>query len=265
MSRSGNWLRFRSSFSRPDIARNSRSRSEEPRGSAQLPDLGAYSLPARRDQPEMRQYFFESEKDGMPFSRDTARWSISAPRCSSTSGRSAPRRTSTGKATNGCTIRWRRRRMPARNSALPSAARIAASRIRLPSSTFRDELRRAQSQRGARAECRCEKGRLRPRHRRGRCQPLSRENGGDIIWEIGSGILAAATATAPSIRNCLRRSPPTTRSRWSNSRSARAPAGHGGVLPAAKVSEEISKIRGVAMDEDCISPAYHKAFRRRWK
>ncbi len=35
-----------------------------------------------------------------------------------------------------------------------------------------------------------------------------------------------------------------------------AKPGHGGVLPAAKVSEEISKIRGVAMGEDCISPAY---------
>ena len=39
-----------------------------------------------------------------------------------------------------------------------------------------------------------------------------------------------------------------------------AKPGHGGVLPAAKVSEEISKIRGVAMDEDCISPATHRAF-----
>ena len=39
-----------------------------------------------------------------------------------------------------------------------------------------------------------------------------------------------------------------------------AKPGHGGVLPAAKVSEEISKIRGVAMGEDCISPAYHRAF-----
>jgi glutamate synthase domain-containing protein 2 len=39
-----------------------------------------------------------------------------------------------------------------------------------------------------------------------------------------------------------------------------AKPGHGGVLPAAKVSEEISKIRGVPMGEDCISPATHRAF-----
>ena len=40
--------------------------------------------------PEMRQYFFEDDKDGTPFSRDSARSSTSAPRGSSTSGRSAP-------------------------------------------------------------------------------------------------------------------------------------------------------------------------------
>jgi len=39
-----------------------------------------------------------------------------------------------------------------------------------------------------------------------------------------------------------------------------AKPGHGGVLPAAKVSEEISRIRGVSMGEDCISPAGHSAF-----
>ena len=39
-----------------------------------------------------------------------------------------------------------------------------------------------------------------------------------------------------------------------------AKPGHGGVLPAAKVTAEISKIRGVPMGEDCVSPATHRAF-----
>jgi glutamate synthase domain-containing protein 2 len=39
-----------------------------------------------------------------------------------------------------------------------------------------------------------------------------------------------------------------------------AKPGHGGVLPAAKVTEEISRIRGVPMGQDCISPAAHSAF-----
>jgi glutamate synthase domain-containing protein 2 len=39
-----------------------------------------------------------------------------------------------------------------------------------------------------------------------------------------------------------------------------AKPGHGGVLPAAKVTEEIAAIRGVEPGKDCISPASHSAF-----
>ena len=39
-----------------------------------------------------------------------------------------------------------------------------------------------------------------------------------------------------------------------------AKPGHGGVLPAAKVSAEISATRGVSMGQDCVSPARHSAF-----
>src|SRR6185295_15123609 len=34
----------------------------------------------------------------------------------------------------------------------------------------------------------------------------------------------------------------------------------GGILPAAKVTHEISVTRGVPMGEDCLSPARHRAF-----
>jgi glutamate synthase domain-containing protein 2 len=39
-----------------------------------------------------------------------------------------------------------------------------------------------------------------------------------------------------------------------------AKPGHGGVLPGAKVTEEISKARGVPIGVDCISPARHSSF-----
>ena len=39
-----------------------------------------------------------------------------------------------------------------------------------------------------------------------------------------------------------------------------AKPGHGGVLPAAKVTEEIAAIRGVPAGRDCLSPARHSAF-----
>src|SRR6202030_2662403 len=39
-----------------------------------------------------------------------------------------------------------------------------------------------------------------------------------------------------------------------------AKPGHGGVLPAAKVSAEIARTRGVPMGKDCISPSAHSCF-----
>ena len=39
-----------------------------------------------------------------------------------------------------------------------------------------------------------------------------------------------------------------------------AKPGHGGVLPAAKVSPEIAATRGVPMGHDCVSPAQHSEF-----
>ena len=39
-----------------------------------------------------------------------------------------------------------------------------------------------------------------------------------------------------------------------------AKPGHGGMLPAAKLSAEIAATRGVPMGQDCVSPAAHSAF-----
>ncbi len=40
-----------------------------------------------------------------------------------------------------------------------------------------------------------------------------------------------------------------------------AKPGKGGVLPASKITPEIAEIRGIPLNKDVISPAYHKAFR----
>ena len=39
-----------------------------------------------------------------------------------------------------------------------------------------------------------------------------------------------------------------------------AKPGHGGILPAAKLTEEIAEIRDVPMGKDVLSPPAHKAF-----
>ena len=85
--------------------------------------------------PEMRQYFFESEKDGMPFSRDTR--AVVYQRAKMALDK-RPFGTQDDVYREG--YEWMHHSMapkplPTRNSASPSAARIAPSRIRPRSST----------------------------------------------------------------------------------------------------------------------------------
>ncbi len=95
----------------------------------------------------------------------------------------------------------------------------------------------------------------------GGVSPYHREAGGDLIWEIGSGYFGcrasdggfdpdrfAAAAADPQIRMIEVKL------------SQGAKPGHGGVLPKAKITAEIAAIRGVPMDRDCVSPACHAAF-----
>jgi glutamate synthase domain-containing protein 2 len=88
-----------------------------------------------------------------------------------------------------------------------------------------------------------------------------REMGGDLIWEIGSGYFGCRTpdgqfSEEEFVRNAV--SPQVKMIEIKLSQGAKP--GHGGVLPAAKVSVEIASARGVAMGQDCVSPALHSAF-----
>ncbi|MCM0019880.1 MAG: FMN-binding glutamate synthase family protein [Tagaea sp.] len=91
--------------------------------------------------------------------------------------------------------------------------------------------------------------------------PHHKTNGGDIVWEIGSGYFGArnpdGTFSAERFAETAR-DPQIKMVELKLSQGAKP--GHGGVLPAAKVSPEISQTRGVPMGQDCISPAYHSAF-----
>ena len=95
----------------------------------------------------------------------------------------------------------------------------------------------------------------------GSISPYHREAGGDLVWEIGSGYFGcrnddgsfseerfAANARDPQVRMIEVKL------------SQGAKPGHGGVLPAAKVSPEIAATRGVPVGQDCVSPAAHGAF-----
>jgi len=85
--------------------------------------------------------------------------------------------------------------------------------------------------------------------------------GGDIIWQIGTGYFGCREADGRFSLPRLHESIATAKVRALELKlSQGAKPGLGGVLPSAKITPEISRIRGVPMGRDCISPASHSAF-----
>ena len=88
-----------------------------------------------------------------------------------------------------------------------------------------------------------------------------RTHGGDLIWEIGSGYFGCrdeAGRFSPERFAQNAREPQVKMIEIKLSQGAKP--GHGGILPAAKVTREIALARGVPQGMDCISPSSHSAF-----
>ena len=88
-----------------------------------------------------------------------------------------------------------------------------------------------------------------------------REAGGDIVWEIGSGYFGCRTEDGkfdPERFAAQARDDQVKMIEIKLSQGAKP--GHGGVLPAAKINEEIAATRGISMGRDCVSPPSHSAF-----
>ncbi|MDE2597891.1 MAG: FMN-binding glutamate synthase family protein [Sphingomonadales bacterium] len=95
----------------------------------------------------------------------------------------------------------------------------------------------------------------------GGLSPYHEKHGGDLVWQVASGYFScrdrqgrfdpamfADRAAHPSVKMIEIKL------------SQGAKPGHGGMLPAAKVTAEIADIRGIAQGEDCIAPPGHSAF-----
>ena len=95
----------------------------------------------------------------------------------------------------------------------------------------------------------------------GSISPYHLENGGDLVWEIGSGYFGCRDAGGrfDPVRFAGQAARPQVRM-IEVKLSQGAKPGHGGVLPAAKVSAEIAATRGVPVGVECVSPASHSAF-----
>ena len=95
----------------------------------------------------------------------------------------------------------------------------------------------------------------------GSISPYHRENGGDLVWEIGSGYFGCRDEHGRFSEEKFAENAQSQQVKMIEVKlSQGAKPGHGGVLPAAKVSAEISVTRGVPMGVDCVSPSRHSAF-----
>lgn len=87
------------------------------------------------------------------------------------------------------------------------------------------------------------------------------KHGGDLIWQIGTGYFGCRTKEGNFDEELY-----AEKSKHPNVKmielkiSQGAKPGHGGILPAAKNSEEIARIRHIEPHTKVMSPPYHSAF-----
>ncbi|MCM8568124.1 FMN-binding glutamate synthase family protein [Gramella jeungdoensis] len=88
------------------------------------------------------------------------------------------------------------------------------------------------------------------------------QKGADVVFQIGTGYFGVrdenGNFSMDKLVEMVDSNPQIRAIELKLSQGAKP--GKGGVLPAAKISKEISKIRGVPMGKDVISPPYHSAF-----
>jgi glutamate synthase domain-containing protein 2 len=212
--------------------------------------------------PEMRQYFFESETDGAPFSRD--RRALVYQRAKMQLDK-RPFGTQLPVYNDG--FEWMLHSLaPSPQAKEPFRVTVggpactqpySASVLNISAMSFGSLSANAIRALNGGAKV----GGFAHDTGEGGFSPYHAENGGDIIWEIGSGYFGCRTlegAFSPENFANAARNPQIKMIEIKLSQGAKP--GHGGVLPAAKVTPEIAAIRGVPMGIDCISPSSHSAF-----
>lgn len=95
----------------------------------------------------------------------------------------------------------------------------------------------------------------------GGLSPYHLEGGGDLIWQIGTGYFGCRhhDGTFDEMMFEKRAMHPNVKM-IEIKLSQGAKPGHGGILPASKLTKEIAQLRNVPLGQDVISPPAHAAF-----
>ena len=95
----------------------------------------------------------------------------------------------------------------------------------------------------------------------GGLSPYHLEPGGDVVWQIGTGYFSCRTPDGRFSRDEFAKRAVLPAVKMIEVKlSQGAKPGHGGILPAAKLTPEIVAIRGVVPGQDVVSPPAHTAF-----
>ncbi len=95
----------------------------------------------------------------------------------------------------------------------------------------------------------------------GGLSPYHLQNGGDVVWNIGTGYFSCRTEDGKfSYEEYTKRASLDNVKMIEIKFSQGAKPGHGGILPKEKVTDEISAIRLVPKGNDIVSPPTHSAF-----
>ena len=96
----------------------------------------------------------------------------------------------------------------------------------------------------------------------GGISPYHLEVGADLIWQLGTGCFGARDAEGNFDPEAFQAKAQQDSVKMIEVKvSQGAKPGHGGILPAGKLTREIAEIRGVPMGKDVLSPPAHGAFR----
>lgn len=95
----------------------------------------------------------------------------------------------------------------------------------------------------------------------GGLSPYHLKPGGDLTWQIGTGYFGCRSKDGSfNVEEFTKRATLPNVKMIEIKLSQGAKPGHGGILPAKKVTQEIADIRGVELGKDVLSPPAHGAF-----
>ncbi len=239
-----------------------------------FPIIGHLRFTLERFGPELRQYIVTSNDEERPFSRDQRRWVYSSAKgensyfgfgtdndVENTNGYPIIKhRTFTGPG--ALTGRHAGEAVPLPMAKVLGAARGRAHAFRPASvvnvsgmsfGSLSGNAVEALNRGAAMAGClqNTGEGALAPYHR----------NGGDLVFQIGTSYFGCRDEHGNFDLGRLKelvQSAPVRAIEVKLSQGAKP--GLGGLLPAAKITQEIAEIRGIAMGQDCASPSRHQVF-----